>query len=319
MRRFLPGFVFVFVVLLSYAALTQDKPTAAAGQKKGGHTDPQACHNTGPYTTTCNPFGADKKAHAVDKTCGITGDAKSDGDKAQDKQKNNLCASASGSPHEVKVPELKTLQENVDKSNVDYGSVGDHHQGPPADRATLFTQLPPGSTKEGDLVSFVGYIVEAKGGSSETVNCHCPDLFSGGNPLSIDVHMALADHPVTLAKATKDATLCTDTFVAETIPHLRPASLELAAIQPLVGKKIVKVTGQIFFDGSHRPCQGTTRGSSDPARFTVWEIHPVYKIEVCTKNTINDCGADSANWQPAGGTAAHHGTTHKGGKKKGST
>src|SRR5215475_8022548 len=105
MRRFFPLFVSVFVMVLGYAALAQDKPNATASQKKGSHKV-QACHNTGPYTTTCNPFGADKKAHAVDKTCGITGDAKSDGDKAQDKQKNNLCASASGSPHEVKVPEL---------------------------------------------------------------------------------------------------------------------------------------------------------------------------------------------------------------------
>src|SRR5215472_18625684 len=99
MRRFLRFVVLVSVVFLSYGALTQDKSNATATKKKSSHAV-QACHNTGPYTTTCNPFGADKKAHAVDKTCGITGDAKSDGDKAQDKQKNNLCASASGSPHE---------------------------------------------------------------------------------------------------------------------------------------------------------------------------------------------------------------------------
>ena len=162
-----------------------------------------------------------------------------------------------------------------------------------------------GSVKEGDLVSFVGYIVEAKPGSSEIVNCHCSD------PLSIDVHMALADHPLNLQKApdtatpaqkheitvSNDAALCTNSFVAETIPHLRPASLELPAIEPLVAGKIVKVTGPLLFDGSHRPCKGSIPGSGDPSRVTVWEIHPVYKIEVCTNKTLDQCKPDSANWQ----------------------
>jgi hypothetical protein len=303
--RYLVSFVvFVFLVGAQVSAQPQAKKGAAS---KGSSHSNQVCGKHGSFTATCNPFGSNSKAHAVDQSCGLTGDAASDGDKAQDTQKNNLCAT--GTPRVVTIADLQALQKSVDLSGVDYGNEDEHHQGPPANRADLFTKLPSGSPKEGDLVSFVGFIVEAKPGSSETVNCHC-----GPNPLSIDVHMALADHQMNLAGATKDADLCTNSFVSETIPHLRPAYLELTAVQPIVGKKIVKITGPLLFDGSHRPCQGTQRGSSDPARLTVWEIHPVYKIEVCTKTTLDQCAADSANWQPVGNAATS--PAHKGGKKK---
>src|SRR5215469_2864722 len=147
MRRFLPFATFLSVAILSYTALPQGKTNATASQKKGAaHPAHPACTNTGPFTTTCNPFGADKKAHAVDKTCTMTGDAKSAGDQEQDKQKNNLCSA--GTPHVIAISDLKTLQADVDKSGVNYGNVSEGHQGPPADRATLFTKLSPGSAKE---------------------------------------------------------------------------------------------------------------------------------------------------------------------------
>ena len=329
MPRTVPLAVFVCVAILSYAAPPQpqqeNSPTAKTPQKTAGNNKAQpACTKHGSFTTTCNPYGSSSKAHAIDKTCGMTGDATSPGDQAQDQQKNNLCAT--GTPHLVTIDDMKNLQQDVDKSGADYG--GTHstppHAGPPADRSSLFTKVPGGSPKEGDLVSFVGYIVEAKPGSEETVNCHCKD------PLSIDVHMALADHPLNLQKAasnattaekhaitvSNDAALCTNSFVAETIPHLRPASLELTAIEPIVGSKIVKVTGPLLFDGSHRPCKGSIPGSGDPSRLTVWEIHPVYKIEVCNSTKLDQCKADSGNWQSVEAPAAPGKNVPKGGKKK---
>jgi len=330
MLRSLPFAVFLSVAILAYAAPSQPQqdniPTKKSPQKKktGNNKAQPTCTAHGSFTTTCNPYGSSSKPHAIDKTCGMTGDATSPGDQAQDKQKNNLCAS--GTPHAVTITELQALQQAVDKSGVDYGSTHSKppHAGPPADRSSLFTKLPSSSVKEGDLVSFVGFIVEARPGSSETVNCHCTD------PLSIDVHMALADHPLNLKKAPKNATkdekhaitvsndadLCTNSFVAETIPHLRPASLELTAIERVVGNKIVKVTGPLLFDGSHRPCKGATPGSGDPSRLTVWEIHPVYKIEVCSSNKLDQCKADSGNWQSVETAAASGKGAHKSGKKK---
>ncbi len=328
MPRFLPLAVFLCAAILAYAVPSQpqqgNSPTKNAPQKAAGNKAKPMCTKHGAFTTTCNPYGSSSKPHAIDKTCGMTGDATSAGDKAQDKEKNNLCATGTAQP--VTVDDLKNLQQAVDKSGVDYGSAHSKppHPGPPADRSSLFTKLPSGSAKEGDLVSFVGYIVEAKPGSSETVNCHCSD------PLSIDVHIALADHPLKLKKASSTATqaekdaimtsnhadLCTNSFVAETIPHLRPASLELTAIAPLVGGKIVRMTGPLLFDASHRPCKGTKAGLGDPFRLTVWEIHPVYKIEVCSGTKLDQCKADSGNWKSLEGAVAPAKNAHKGNKKK---
>jgi hypothetical protein len=42
----------------------------------------------------------------------------------------------------------------------------------------------------------------------------------------------------------------------------------------------LRITGQMMFDGSHRPC---ANGSGSPKRVSVWEIHPVYASDVCNK------------------------------------
>ena len=42
--------------------------------------------------------------------------------------------------------------------------------------------------------------------------------------------------------------------------------------------QLVRVTGPLFYDASHEPCSAHKRAS--PARRSIWEIHPVYKIEV---------------------------------------
>jgi hypothetical protein len=57
----------------------------------------------------------------------------------------------------------------------------------------------------------------------------------------------------------------------------------------------LRLTGQLFFDASHRPCSGGRRAR--PARFTSWEIHPVYNIEVCRNRSESRCrlGSD-ADW-----------------------
>ena len=39
----------------------------------------------------------------------------------------------------------------------------------------------------------------------------------------------------------------------------------------------VRMTGQLFFDGSHSPC---INGHGGPPRRSIWEIHPVFAIEV---------------------------------------
>src|SRR5262249_56066168 len=58
----------------------------------------------------------------------------------------------------------------------------------------------------------------------------------------------------------------------------------------------LRITGQMFFDGSHRPCVGD---EGRPPRISVWEIHPVYGIDVCKKKSLTACRANvDADWTP---------------------
>jgi len=42
-------------------------------------------------------------------------------------------------------------------------------------------------------------------------------------------------------------------------------------------------SGQLYFDSSHFPCKGGVgKGAGNPKRKSLWEIHPIYKFEVCT-------------------------------------
>jgi hypothetical protein len=42
--------------------------------------------------------------------------------------------------------------------------------------------------------------------------------------------------------------------------------------------EMVRLTGPLFYDASHDPCTPTKKSS--PARRSIWEIHPLYGIEV---------------------------------------
>jgi hypothetical protein len=52
-----------------------------------------------------------------------------------------------------------------------------------------------------------------------------------------------------------------------------------------------RVTGQLFFDASHKVCPCGTSNCS-PVRASLWEIHPVYNIEVCKAGSPCDENSD---------------------------
>jgi hypothetical protein len=43
----------------------------------------------------------------------------------------------------------------------------------------------------------------------------------------------------------------------------------------------VRLKGQLFFDASHVPCRPGK--PVNPARSSVWEIHPIYSVDVCKR------------------------------------
>ena len=45
----------------------------------------------------------------------------------------------------------------------------------------------------------------------------------------------------------------------------------------------LRLTGQLFYDASHKPCVfsgGKIVERHSPERRSIWEIHPIYRIEV---------------------------------------
>ena len=58
----------------------------------------------------------------------------------------------------------------------------------------------------------------------------------------------------------------------------------------------LRLTGQMMFDGSHTPCGN---GTGSQKRVSVWEIHPVYAIDVCKKKAVSACRIGVADdWKP---------------------
>jgi hypothetical protein len=287
--KILSGVVFLAAVsLMAYPATPQN-----------------GCTRHDHFPRQCNPFGS-SRARDIDSVCGLDGDATESGEQAQDRVKNNLCAS--GTPHELTLAELGKLQKGVDDSHLPYGNRHVHTNlpPPPADRENFSEKEKASGFGEGDPVFFVGFIVTTKPGSAESVNCHCTGAKFN------DLHLELADHPLHLRKAPAGATaaekkqitrqnnaaLCANSFTAEVIPHLRPTAFERVSLNPLEDKKVVKVSGQLFFDASHHPCESSKPGLGDPARVSSWEIHPVYDIQVCKKSAVEDCkGDDTSVWQ----------------------
>lgn len=215
------------------------------------------------------PFASIATTQPIDSECGTDGDA-SGSLGAQDAVKNNFCAT--GKTVTLTFADYAPLQAAAVQK------LGEHYT-PPADRSVLHDLVTLHGTKvgEGDVVRLVAYVDRARYsdvGDGESVNCH---LKNDGNN---DVHIPLVE--------TKGDDECTS-VTAEISPHFRPTSWTVKNLNDLTVP--VRITGQLFFDGSHKPCSGDK--VENPKRRSVWEIHPVYAVEVCKTAGHCDASKDS--------------------------
>jgi hypothetical protein len=93
-------------------------------------------------------------------------------------------------------------------------------------------------------------------------------------------------------KASAAKALECKSVTAEISPHFRPdqwanedSMCKAASQHPL------RFKGQLMYDAGHRPCPRPPH-SSDPARVSSWELHPVYAIDVCKNKSLSSCKAD---------------------------
>jgi hypothetical protein len=89
------------------------------------------------------------------------------------------------------------------------------------------------------------------------------------------------------------------------IPHMRPGVWNGDNLDQVIDlERPVKITGHLFFDASHQPCNGSTPVGSDPRRITEWEIHPIYTFDVCKFDAVSQCDSKNPSaWQPLSNAA----------------
>jgi hypothetical protein len=225
------------------------------------------------------PFDAIKQHHPIDDSCSADGAAAPDTPQsAQNDAKNNFCST--GAPVNIDFDVLHQLQADVAKSGsgITFGSDAQL----PKDRSVL-RDLPTkaGPLSEGAVVRLAAFVMDAHYsnlGKGESVNCKQPDKESN------DIHIVLAN-------SDKETDEC-NSVTAEMSPHFRPDVWDPTDLNQK-NAHMYRFTGQLFFDGSHRPCSG---GKGSPKRSSLWEIHPVYALEICT-DAGNNCKVDSdENW-----------------------
>lgn len=254
--------------------------------------------------------GLDDKPQDIDFRCGNKGCHKSAANDKQNQAKNNFCASV-----DTVVPitreTLKALQAKVNNISTI------PKRKPPTSRAKLKNISLADGTKlgEGNVVSFVGFALESRHsnvdknkpftkGNGESVQCNFL-----GCPYN-DIHIQLT--------GVKDDKRSCQTVTAEIIPHYRPAAWDLfdsPDYEEFLSDHPVKLTGQLFYDGSHLPCKNGKPGEffedgkrrQDFARIAVWEIHPIYAIDVCKLTSKTACEADASAWIPFSELQSHLG------------
>lgn len=293
----LASLVFVALYAAAFTKLDAAASAAPANKQKKARRGRASRHGspTGkkkkcpvePFVAGCALPFENAVSHPIDNQCPLQGNCQSGaGSLLQNQIKNNYCAT--GPAVVIGVATIDKLQKVVDglvkKGQLTYGVNNAPPQ--PKDRPKLHNLQTvdaagnPVTLSEGALVTYEGFVFEAKhddtfplGFKGEGVNCNNPALDWN------DIHIALVQ-----SSDIVHANECSS-VTAEIIPHSRPdlwdrfdsnANTKKFVKKPLpVAGLRIKVTGQLFFDGSHRP-----RPCAGPRRRSSWEVHPVYKIEV---------------------------------------
>lgn len=234
------------------------------------------------------PFDAIKQTHAIDSSCEAAGTSSSASQAAQNEAKNNFCAT--GTPANLNFNNFAQLQQAAESAGVRFGGPSNL----PPDRSVLhdILSLPSHETVgEGSVVRFAAFVMDAhysNVSSGESVNCQQP-----GNENN-DIHIVLGQSAVPPGQKLTEAQECAS-VTAEISPHFRPNVWSPDTLNSH-NAHLYRFTGQLFFDAAHRPCVGGT--GANPKRVAIWEVHPVYAVDICMDSSNNCTVGSEANWVP---------------------
>ncbi len=212
------------------------------------------------------PFESDP-IPAIDRECSIEGAGTTDEKIAESKAKNDFCAPTSN----VTPIKYQTFVDLQAKTSFRRS----------ADRSPLAKVLTENGVTigEGKYVEYAGFVLHAQYSNrrkGEAVNCNIPGEDTN------DIHIQLVND-------TSDDDAC-HSVTAEMSPHLRPESWTPDKLNS-VQNRLIRLRGPLFYDGSHTPCHDNKR--PNPQRISVWEIHPVYSVDVCRQQ-----GKTCQDWDP---------------------
>ena len=140
-----------------------------------------------------------------------------------------------------------------------------------------------------------------------TVGCNASAASDAGR--FVDFHVRLVRTPADVARAATDpalaviaeatprlmSTACRDSLVGGAAVESVPGPAELVARGIAGASAQVRVTGWLFADDDKGDDSAHGREDGAGKRLTVWEVHPLFRIEACTTPTPCDPAAD-AGW-----------------------
>ena len=305
-RVLLPLSAFALLLLVCVCSPWQSPSSYAAPIPTP--TPPDICPSGGsPFETPINAVPIPHPAaHSIDALCPRGGtDDHNAAHRLQNAIKNNF--TAAGNPITLGFNGFTFLQKRVDQL-IQSGQIHLTNDGYPVNRETTLKNLmvvDGTGIGEGSVVTLQGFVYGShysntkfnvyshnERGRGESNNCKCNRLDWN------DIHIALSDTTSPLTDECKSVT-------AEISPHYRSEAwthfhdgqnteIEAQISGFLRGRVVsglsgnaqplaVRITGPLFYDASHQPCRFNSAGSvthrESPARRTVWEIHPVYRIQ----------------------------------------
>jgi len=156
----------------------------------------------------------------------------------------------------------KTIALNNNKNRTDLPGDSDYIdigwsdlESLPSDRVSDFVSAPV------RVAGFLSHKINVENtGNGESTNCN----LTGDN--EVDWHIYLTNSP---------AQQISSAIIVETTPRTRPQhKWTTAVLAPLVdSQRLVRISGWLMYDSEHIGVIGTQRA-------TVWEVHPITKIEV---------------------------------------
>jgi hypothetical protein len=243
------------------------------------------------------------KPQRIDFLCGNTGCNKGAANDEQNAMKNNFCAPVS----RITPITLETFARLGDASTNE-PSIPKGEPPPSRTKLANIIKLNSGAPLgEGKTVTFVGFVLDARHSNVDKDN-----PLTKGNGESVQCNLlgcAFNDIHITLAEDPNEKAMC-NTIVGEIIPHYRPPAWDLFDSPDYAGflkTHPVKISGQLFFDGSHVPCTKDGKAGFNPARdnakdferLALWEIHPIYAIDVCKHADKSRCTVSNKSaWFP---------------------